>query len=59
MTWSAASGYPLNFLRIGNHDHPDKDFLGMEQGLLEERLNFWRQLKSIKGGQEDEARDEL
>lgn len=52
VTWRAAHGYPLDFLRIGNYGQPSKSLLGMESGLFEERVNLWRQVKSINDKEE-------
>lgn len=63
VTWLPARGYPLDFLRIGNYGQPEKSIVGMESGLFEERVNLWRQLKSITVEDKDalasKDRDEL
>ena len=47
VAWPAARGFPLDYLRIGNYEQPQKSLLGVEKGLLKERLGLWRELKSI------------
>lgn len=43
-SWLPATGYPLDFYRIGKRDANDLNLLGMENGLYEERMKFWHQL---------------
>lgn len=44
--WKPAKGYPLDYLRIGNKDHDGQPLIAMENGLMDERAEFWRKLKA-------------
>lgn len=45
--WKPTKGYPLDYLRIGNvNEEDDQPFIAMENGLMDERAEFWRKLQA-------------
>lgn len=46
VNWKPSTGFPLDYMRIGNHGQPEKSIVGMESGLFEDRVNLWRKLKT-------------
>ncbi|XP_055911613.1 venom carboxylesterase-6 [Eupeodes corollae] len=43
--WNPTKTYPVDFVRIGNQDHENWQLLSFEKGLLQERVDFWNDLK--------------
>ncbi|KAG5676471.1 hypothetical protein PVAND_006303 [Polypedilum vanderplanki] len=44
--WKSAKNFPLDYMRIGNENGKSRRLLEMKNGLLTERVEFWRRLKS-------------
>lgn len=44
--WKATESYPLDYLRIGNMYKEDSALIDMENGLMDERAEFWRKLQA-------------
>lgn len=45
--WKPTKGYPLDYLHIGNvNDEDDQPLIAMENGLMDERTEFWRKLQA-------------
>ncbi len=51
--WQPTSGFPLDYMRIGNEMKGTEQLLSMERDLLVERAEFWSKLKAHYPAEEE------
>ncbi|GAB0091519.1 Carboxylic ester hydrolase [Sergentomyia squamirostris] len=58
--WKQATGYPIDYLKLGRMDDEEGPMATMERGFLENRIKFWRTLEAHHAAELDPSlKDEL